>query len=57
MGLNVGKVGYRVKRNIQFGRPIVVFEPPGYGWQVRPVHTRRSKLARCHGMRAQTPLN
>jgi hypothetical protein len=56
MGLNVGKVGYRPKRNIKTGRPIVLFEPPGYGWQVRPVHTRRSQLAQCHGMRVSTPL-
>jgi hypothetical protein len=54
MGMNVGKVGFRIGRNIQRGFPIVAFSPPGFGWRVRPVHTLPARRARCHSMHAAT---
>jgi hypothetical protein len=57
MGMNVGHVGYKPRRAIKKGGPLVIFEPRGNGWQVRPVHTRPSQFAQCHSMRATTALN
>jgi hypothetical protein len=55
-GLNVGTVGYVPHRAIRAGHPIVLFEPPGYGWHVRAIHTLLSKRAQCAGMHTSTSV-
>ncbi len=47
IGLNVGSVGYRPARSIAKGTPIVLFEPVGDGWRVRPIHVRTGDASRC----------
>jgi len=54
VGLNVGNVGYKPPRAIAVGRPIVLFMPRGYGWEVRPVHTAVADRAACSTLHAQT---
>jgi hypothetical protein len=54
LGLNVGHVGYHPQRNIRIGRPIVLFEPVGFGWRIHAVHTSPGKHALCVHMRAAT---
>jgi hypothetical protein len=56
LGLNVGVVGYRPGREIDSGRPIVIFKPHGRGWQVRPVNTLAADRAACAALRTDTPL-
>jgi hypothetical protein len=47
IGLNVGSVGYRPATSIAKGTPIVLFEPVGDGWRVRPIHVRTGDASRC----------
>jgi hypothetical protein len=54
LGLNVGVVGYKPGREIDSGRPIVIFKPHGRGWQVRPVNTREADRASCAALRTDT---
>jgi hypothetical protein len=54
LGLNVGVVGYKPGREIDSGRPIVIFKPRGRGWQVRPVHTLASARVSCAALRTDT---
>jgi hypothetical protein len=51
--LNVGDVGWRPQTEIRSGRPIVLFEPKGLGWRVRPLHVHD---ATCDALRAGTPV-
>jgi hypothetical protein len=39
---NVADVGWDPEAWIQAGQPMVLFEPRGTGWEVRPIHTNRA---------------
>jgi hypothetical protein len=54
VGLNVGDVAWRPLTAIRSGRPIVLFQPRGWGWDVRPIHTARPGRAKCAGLRTIT---
>ena len=47
VGLNVGRIGYKVRDAFASGKPIVFFRPVDGGWQVRFVHQRRAMRAAC----------
>jgi hypothetical protein len=44
---NVSDIGYQPGKSIRRAKPIVLFEPYGAGWRVRPIHTNR---AACSGL-------
>jgi hypothetical protein len=54
VGLNVGDVAWRPRTAIRSGRPIVLFEPRGWGWDVRPIHAAGSGRRGCAGLRTTT---
>jgi hypothetical protein len=56
LGLNVGVIGYKPGREIDSGRPIVIFKPHRRGWQVRPVHIPVAR-AWCAGLRTDTAFS
>jgi hypothetical protein len=56
IGLNVGNVGYKPGREIDRGRPIVLFKPHDRGWQVRPIHIPPGAQPNCERLRADTDL-
>jgi hypothetical protein len=56
IGMNVGFVGYKPGKSIHKGLPIVYFKPHGYGWQVKPIHSRASDRAGCAALKTQTAL-
>jgi hypothetical protein len=53
VGLNVGDIGWKPASALRSGRPIVLFAPTGWGWVVRPMHTRG---AGCSRLFARTPV-
>lgn len=57
IGLNVGAVGWQVPKEIDSGRPIVLFTPRGWGWVVRPIHTARSDRASCSRLKTSTAFS
>jgi hypothetical protein len=54
VGLNVGDVAWHPPDAIRSGRPIVLFQPRGWGWEVRPVHVLSSDRVNCAGLRTIT---
>lgn len=51
---NVVAVGWDPTAWIRAGAPIVLFEPQGAGWTVRPIHTRRARGATCGRLATRT---
>jgi hypothetical protein len=51
-GLNVGDIGWTPLPNGGPSHAVIVFEPRGLGWVVRPVDTRANG---CRSLRARTP--
>jgi hypothetical protein len=43
---NVADVGFDPRRSIAKRKPIVLFEPDGSGWKVRPIHSHRARCSR-----------
>ncbi|MGZ4173301.1 MAG: hypothetical protein ACXVQR_02370 [Solirubrobacteraceae bacterium] len=56
IGVNVASVSYEPGRSISSGEPIVLFEPHGLGWNVRPVHIPAAQRRACEGLRTSTPF-
>ncbi len=54
LGLNVGYVGHKPSNAIHRRYPIVLFEPHGLGWEVRPIHMLRSDRVECRRLRANS---
>ncbi len=54
VGLNVGDVAWRPPEAIRSGRPIVLFQPRGWGWEVRPIHLIGSDRVTCASLRTIT---
>jgi hypothetical protein len=52
--LNVGQVGYILKREIRHGYPLVNFIPTSTvrGWALQPIHTAPSNVAACKALNA-----
>jgi hypothetical protein len=48
---NISDIGWLPERAIKQHKPIVLFEPNGVGWKVRPVHSNR---AACQGLSTTT---
>jgi hypothetical protein len=57
IGENVGNVGYKVPKSIRSGRPIVIFKPRGWGWEVQPIHLRATDRDRCADLAARTDFS
>lgn len=57
VGVNVGQVDWRPPDAIRSGRPIVLFQPNGWGWEVSPIHPLRADRANCAGLRTITASN
>jgi hypothetical protein len=57
LGVNVGDVGWKPDNAIRSRQPVVLFEPRGWGWVVRPVHPRVRDRARCGGIAATTAFS
>ena len=53
-GMNVGKVGYKPGRDIDSGKPVIVFKPHDLGWQVHPFNIPKSAAARCDTLKADS---
>jgi hypothetical protein len=54
LGENVADIGWDPKRWVQRGKPIVLFEPSGHGWQVQPIHIRPASRAACDRLGTST---
>lgn len=54
VGVSVGDVNWRVPVAINSGHPVVLFQPRGWGWAVRPIHVLSADRAKCAGLRAIT---
>ena len=54
IGQNVADVGWDPNAWIKQGKPIVLFEPYGAGWQVRPIHTNG---ANCNRLSTDTAFS
>jgi hypothetical protein len=54
LGKNVADIGWDPKTWILKGKPVVLFEPSGQGWQVQPIHIPTAKRAACDHLRAST---
>jgi hypothetical protein len=52
VGLNVGNVGWQPPRAIASGNPIVLVQPRGWGWDVRPIHPPSPQCARLRTVTA-----
>jgi hypothetical protein len=57
MGENVSAFGYSIPLWTAQKRPIVVFQPIGAGWVVRPVHTAPNMVKTCAHLRMRTSIN
>ena len=53
-GMNVGKVGYKPGRDIDSGKPVIVFKPHDLGWQVHPFNIPKSAAARCDTLKTDS---
>lgn len=53
-GMNVGNVGYKPGRDIDSGKPVVVFKPHDLGWRVHPFNIPKSAAARCDRLKADS---
>jgi hypothetical protein len=47
LGQNVADVGWDPNTWVKQGKPIVLFEPSGQGWNVQAIHTTKAKRAGC----------
>jgi hypothetical protein len=54
VGVSVGDVNWLVPVAIRSGRPIVLFQPRGWGWRVRPIHVLAPDRSNCAGLRTIT---
>lgn len=54
IGENGADIGWDSNRWIKQGKPIVLFEPQGAGWQVRPIHILAGNRARCDRLQTDT---
>jgi asparagine N-glycosylation enzyme membrane subunit Stt3 len=54
LGENVIDVGWEPDVWIKSGKPIVLFEPVGAGWQVRPTHIAASRRVACRRLATTT---
>jgi hypothetical protein len=54
IGQNVADIGWDPISWIKEDKPIVVFEPYGAGWQVRPMHVLAANRADCDRLRTDT---
>ncbi len=57
VGENVEDVDWDSKSAIEQGKPIVLFEPRGAGWEVRAIHTPPARRAGCERLRTDTAYN
>ncbi len=57
IGENVVDVGWNSRTWIRKGMPMVLFEPQGAGWQVRPIHIPPAGRAGCAGLRTDTAFS
>lgn len=57
VGLNVADVEWRPHYAIRSGRPVVLFQPRKWGWEVSPIHTLGSDRASCAGLRTITAFS
>jgi hypothetical protein len=48
---DISDIGWQPERSLRQAKPIVLFEPYGAGWKVRPIHTNR---ASCKGLSTTT---
>jgi hypothetical protein len=53
-GMNVGNVGYKPGRDIDSGKPVIVFKPHDLGWQVHPFNIPKADAARCDGLKTNS---
>jgi hypothetical protein len=56
IGENVADIGWEPNAATQQRDPIVLFEPRGAGWEVRPIYTHDTDRARCERLRTATPI-
>jgi hypothetical protein len=57
IGLNVASVSWTPGQSIRSGRPIVLFQPRGWGWEVRPIHTLTADRTKCDQLRTNTAFS
>jgi hypothetical protein len=57
IGENVADIGWEPNASAQQRTPIVLFEPRGAGWEVRPIYTHGTERARCERLRTETPFS
>ena len=57
LGMNVGNVGYKPGRNIDTGKPVIVFKPHDLGWQVHPFNIPKSAAARCDKLKVDSTFS
>lgn len=57
IGENVVDVGWDSRTWIKRGKPIVLFEPQGAGWQVRPIHMPPNRRTGCDRLRTDTAFS
>jgi hypothetical protein len=57
IGENVADIGWEPQASTQQRQPIVLFEPRGAGWEVRPIYARGTDRARCERLRTDTPVS
>lgn len=56
IGVNVASVSYNPSRSISAGKPMVLFEPHGLGWNVRPIHIPAAQRRECDRLTTSTPF-
>lgn len=57
LGENVADIGWDSRTWINRGKPIVLFEPQGAGWQVRPINIPPARRAGCNHLRTDTAFS
>lgn len=57
IGENVVDIGWDSRTWIKQGKPIVLFEPQGAGWQVRPIHIPPNRRSACDRLRTDTAFS
>ena len=56
-GVNVVDIGWEPNAWIKQGAPIVLFEPYGAGWEIRPIHILAANRASCDRLRTHTAFS
>lgn len=54
LDMNTGNVGFRPRRTLRRGKPMMWFRWVRYGWTVDPVHVAAAKRARCRRLHRTT---